>query len=265
MVDAVLALALTGLVFREAGFSIEPGVSAALLLMTVPLAWRRVYPLPVFGLVVAGALIAVTRAEYAGIAAIMVAAYSVGAYCRQSLLSLAALVSTAVAVGAIFRGDLPPVPNSVGAFLILLPLWLAGYAIRIRQLRADALEDKATRLERERERATQMALAEERARIARDLHDVVAHNVSMIVVQAGAALEVQTSHPEQARAALLAIESTGRGAMNELRSLLGVLTDTGSDLALAPQPGCAQIDFLVQQVRDAGLPVTLHVQGQQRQ
>ena len=269
VVDTILALSLAGLVFREAGFRVEPGVGAALLLMTVPLAWRRAgppwVPLLVFGLVVAGALSAVTHAPYAGIAAIMIAAYSVGAHSRYTLLSLAVLVGTAVFVGGIFHGtDMPPVPNSAGAFLVLIPLWLAGYAMRTRQLRADALEDRATRLERERELATQAALAEERARIARELHDVVAHNVSMIVVQAGAALEVQTSRPEQTRAALLAIESTGRGAMTELRSLLGILSDTGEDLALAPQPGVAQLDALVQQVRDAGLPVALRIQGQQR-
>jgi signal transduction histidine kinase len=269
VIDAALALSLAGLALRESGFRMEPGIDAALLLMTVPLAWRRAgnpwVPLLVFGLVVAGALVAVTHAPYTGITAIMIAAYSVGAYCRYSLLSLVVLVSTGVVVAKIFHGtDLPPVPNSSGAFLVLIPLWLAGYAMRLRQLRAETLEDRAIRLEQERVLATQAALAEERSRIARELHDIVAHNVSMMVVQAGAALEVQTSHPEQTRAALLAIESTGRGAMTELRSLLGILSDTGEDLALAPQPGVAQLESLVQQVRDAGLPVELYIRGQQR-
>jgi signal transduction histidine kinase len=279
MVDTALALSFAVLAFWDAGFGVEPGVGIGLLLMTVPLAWRRAgtpgvrpgsawvtawTPLLVFGLVITGALIAGTHAPYVGIPAIMIAAYSVGAYCHYTLSSLAVLVGTAVFVGRIFHGDMPSVPTSAGAFLVLIPLWLAGYAIRTRQLRADDLEDKAIRLERERELATQAALAEERARIARELHDVVAHNVSMMVVQAGAALEVQTSHPEQTRAALLAIESTGRGAMTELRSLLGILSDTGEDLTLAPQPGIAQLESLVQQVREAGLPVELQVQGQQR-
>ena len=275
MVDTALALSLAVLAFWDAGFRVEPGVGAGLLLMTVPLAWRRAgtppqawvtpwAPLLAFAAVIVGALIAVTHAPYVGIPAIMIAAYSVGAYCRYTLSSLAVLVGTAIFVGGIFHGDMPSVPSSAGAFLVLIPIWLAGYAIRTRQLRADALEDKATRLEREQELATRTALAEERARIARELHDVVAHNVSMMVVQAGAALEVQTSHPEQTRAALLAIESTGRGAMTELRSLLGILSDTGEDLNLAPQPGVAQLEFLVQQVRAAGLPVELCIQGHQR-
>jgi signal transduction histidine kinase len=262
LIDAALALALAvAALWEERGGAIDV---RAVVLLTAPLICRRRWPLLVFGLVVLGAVMVVPAAPYVGIASIMVAAYSVGAYDRYSLLSLVLLASTATFIAVAFRAELPALPEHTVPFLVTIPLWLVGYALRTRQLRADALADRAARLEREQELATRAALAEEQARIARELHDVVAHNVSMMVVQAGAALEVQTSHPEQTRAALLAIESTGRGAMTELRSLLGILSDTGEDLTLAPQPGVAQLASLVQQVRDAGLPVELRIQGQQR-
>ena len=231
------------------------------LLSTAPLAWRRRDPLPVFGLIVAGAIASAARPPYVVFAAIMIAAYSVGAYSRYRLLSLGVLLATGMGVVITYGGALPALPDWAGPFVILIPMWLVGNAIRIHQLRAEASEDRATRLEREQEQATQAALAEERSRIARELHDVVAHNVSVMVVQAGAARQVLTASPEQAREALLAVESSGREAMTELRNLLGLLSDDTADLALAPQPGVDQLESLVQRVSEAGLPVELRVEG----
>jgi signal transduction histidine kinase len=155
-------------------------------------------------------------------------------------------------------------PQWAGPYAILVPLWLVGNAIRSRQLRADAFEDRATRLEREREQVTQAALAEERARIARELHDVVAHNVSVMIVQAGAARHVLKTSPEQATGALRAVEASGREAMAELRHLLGLLSPDGGDMGLAPQPGVEQLESLVRRVGEAGLPIKLHIEGQLR-
>ncbi len=255
--DSALAFVLT--VLAAAG-----GGSPAALLATVPLAWRRRQPLLVFGLVVVGAIVANGFPPYVIFAAIMVAAYSVGAYCPHRLLSLGALLGTAAGIVIAYGGALPAVPDFAGPFVILIPMWLVGNAIRIRQLRAEAFEDRATRLEREQEQATQAALAEERSRIARELHDVVAHSVSVMVVQAGAARQVLTVSPEEAREALLAVESSGREAMTELRNLLGLLNRDGVDIALAPQPGVGELESLIQRVGEAGLPVQLHIEGRPR-
>jgi signal transduction histidine kinase len=255
-VAAMLAIALLVESVSDTS-TIRPQV----LLMAIPLAWRRTYPLLTFGLVLLGAIWAATYAQNIGFFCIIVAAYSVGTYSKYRLLSLAIFLATAIGVDAVYGGALPRFPNEAGPFLLLIPFWLVGMAMRARQLRAEAFEDKATRLESEQEEATQLALAEERSRIARELHDVVAHTVSVMLVQAGAARQVLTSAPEEAREALLAVEASGREAMTELRGLLGLLNQEGADVDLAPQPGIDQLDALIQRVRDAGLPVELSVEG----
>jgi signal transduction histidine kinase len=119
------------------------------------------------------------------------------------------------------------------------------------------------RLEQEKEFSAQLARNEERARIARELHDVVAHTVSVMVVQAGAARHIVETQPEQAVEALSAVETTGREAMAELRTLFGVIAPEDG-APRAPQPGMEQLPALVQRVRDAGLPAELHVTGAPR-
>jgi signal transduction histidine kinase len=126
---------------------------------------------------------------------------------------------------------------------------------------ANALEERARRLESERELSTRVALADERQRIARELHDVVAHSVSVMVVQAGAARTLLTRQPKRAAEALLAVESSGREALGELRHLLGLLTQPNAEPALAPQPGLDQLDRLVERVGNAGLQVDLQING----
>src|SRR5438105_5483925 len=179
--DVLLALVLTLVIVVESAagvswgpFSRPDAGSPAALLMTVPLAWRRRQPLLVFALVATGGVIAFRQAPYVGVIAVMVAAYSVGAYSRYRLLSLGVVVVTATVIVTVFHGALPPLPAAAGPYAISVSLSLVGHAIRTRQLRADAFEDRATRLERAQEQATQAAIAEERARVARELHDVVA-------------------------------------------------------------------------------------------
>jgi signal transduction histidine kinase len=270
--DVALALVLSVLVALEATMGPwgpkvwqDGGSTPAVLLMTVPLAWRRRQPLAVFVLIVAAAVSVFQQAPYVGLAALMIAAYSVGSHSRHRLLSLGVIIATVTIIATVFHvGGWPPLPNASAPYVIALSMWLVGNAIRTRQLRADALEDRATRLEREREQATQAAIAEERARIARELHDVVAHNVSVMIVQAGAARHVLKASPEQATGALRAVEASGREAMAELRHLLGLLSPDGEDVSLAPQPGVEQLESLVRRVGEAGLPVTLHIEGQPR-
>ncbi|QFZ19048.1 sensor histidine kinase [Saccharothrix syringae] len=144
---------------------------------------------------------------------------------------------------------------------------LAARLVRARRAFTRALEERGWLLEREREGAARAAVDSERARIARELHDIVSHNVSVMVVQAGAARRVLDAAPEQAAEALLAVEAAGRDTMTELRHLLGVLApsadgEDGGDLS--PQPGLARLGSLVDRIAFAGLPVEVRVSGEPR-
>ncbi|MDL4774021.1 sensor histidine kinase [Actinomadura xylanilytica] len=139
--------------------------------------------------------------------------------------------------------------------------WILGLHMRTRRAYLRSLEERAARLERERDTEVQMAMAAERARIARELHDVVAHNVSVIVVQAdGASFAIRTD-TRRAQQALETISATGRQALAEMRRLLGVLREGDAGGPYAPQPGVDQLADLVDQVRGSGLPVSLEIEG----
>ncbi|MFI8105840.1 sensor histidine kinase [Streptomyces sp. NPDC086023] len=147
---------------------------------------------------------------------------------------------------------------------------LALALVRARRRYRDALGEQGWLLEREREAAARAAVDTERARIAAELHDVVSHNVSLMVVQAGAAREVLTAMPDEAAAAIGAVEAAGRSAMTELRHLLGLLapaqdgTDRPYGEDLAPQPGLAGLGVLVDRISFAGLPVEVRISGEPR-
>ncbi|MFD7444283.1 sensor histidine kinase [Streptomyces sp. NPDC059909] len=144
--------------------------------------------------------------------------------------------------------------------------WVLGDSLRTRRAYFAQLEERASRLEKEREAQSKVAVAAERARIARELHDVVAHNVSVMVVQADGAAYVLDAAPDQARQALETISSTGRQALAEMRRLLGVLRtgDAPESGEYVPQPDVQQIEELVEQVRHAGLAVDFKVEGTPR-
>ncbi|MEV4973374.1 sensor histidine kinase [Streptomyces scopuliridis] len=152
--------------------------------------------------------------------------------------------------------------------------WLSVALVQARRLHHKALADRRWLLERERESAARTAVDTERARIAEELHDIVSHNVSVMVVQAGAAREVLTTLPDEAAAALLAVEGAGRDAMTELRHLLGLLAPSqhgenghdGADgmPALAPQPSLSRLSPLIDRIAFAGLPVEVRVSGEPR-
>jgi len=143
--------------------------------------------------------------------------------------------------------------------------WVLGRLTRIRRAYYVQLEDRAARLERERDAQAKIAVAAERARIARELHDVVAHNVSVMIVQADGASFVMDSSPEQAKQALATIAGTGRQALEEMRRLLGLLRSADSGSEYVPQPGVEQLPELLDQVRNAGLPVAFEVEGEPRE
>jgi signal transduction histidine kinase len=140
--------------------------------------------------------------------------------------------------------------------------WIAGYALHERSEQAEAAEVRAAQAEREREAAARVAVAEERSRIARELHDIVAHAVSVMVLQVGAVRHKLPDALADDADALRNVEQTGRTALGEMRRLLGAMRRDGDDLELAPQPGLARLDSLLEEVGRAGLPVELHVEGE---
>jgi signal transduction histidine kinase len=193
----------------------------------------------------------------ASLAAVMAGAYTAVAYGASIVGSMSLLLGAGVVLATVNDDTWPRLPGRAGVFVILLPLGLLGIAIRTARERAHASEQRAEAREREQAAATRLAVAEERARIARELHDVVSHHVSVMTIQAGAAGKVLDDDPDLARGALGAIEAGGREAMSELRHLLGVLAPGPDDDLLHPQPGLDQIGSLVEKVRTAGLPVSV--------
>ena len=169
------------------------------------------------------------------------------------------LVATVVVVYNI------PGTQTIGDY-VFIPLrfavaWVAGYALRERAERAEAAEERATHAERERESAARVAVAEERSRIARELHDIVAHAVSVMVLQVGAVRHKLPDASAEDRDALKGVERAGRTALAEMRRLLAAMRREGDEAELVPQPGLDGLDSLLDEVGRAGLPVELHVDG----
>jgi signal transduction histidine kinase len=243
----------------------------AALLLTLPLLVRRRLPILTAAAVLAGTGLALAfhRVSAGGdsiaqMAAMLVGVYSVGAYARAR----AASVAGAVAVGGLYLVITLTDPDQLDvgglaffAVLVFAP-YAAGRAMAVRRSREALLEGGVARLEREREALARAAVAEERARIARELHDIVAHCVSVIVVQAQGGGRMVRIHPQDAIGAFATIESTGQQALVEMRRLLGLLRAPDDELSLGPQPTVARLDELVDSVRAAGLPVELAVEGQ---
>jgi signal transduction histidine kinase len=179
---------------------------------------------------------------------------------RQSRLGLAIVLGGAAIV---VYND----PSHTGGALVFTPVlfgiaWIAGLALRERAAQAEAAELRAATAERERDAASRVAVAEERARIARELHDIVAHAVSVMVLQVGAVRHRLPDADGQDREALEAVEQAGRTALGEMRRLLGAMRRDGDAVELAPQPGLDAVEQLLEEVRRAGLPVRLHVEGE---
>jgi len=242
-------------------------------LTALPLAFRRYYPITVW-LVIAAAILMLRRPYVPPVAlgTAVYAAYGAVTHSRYRNLAIAVVGVVTIGVAGTIGPDLPRFPGRLTAIFAILPAAVAGLGIRELRRR---LADSTARLRRaaaDAEAATQRALAAERERIASELHDVVTHNVSVMIVQAGAARKIMASSPDDAEDALLAVESTGREAMTELRNLLGLLSpaadgqESGSapSGALRPQPGLGELDALIGRVAAAGLPVELRVSGEPR-
>jgi signal transduction histidine kinase len=271
--DSGLALVAAGLstaffVFELVGSGLPRGILALgyglALLHTLPLAARRRFPGAVLALGVASGL-AVAALGLSPIVlglAILVAVYSVAAYGNRwvSLAGLAAAEVGSVAV------QLTPgrfqAPTVVSNALVIGAAWLLGHFVGVRRAYTARLEERTAELEQAREELARRAVTKERLRLARELHDVVAHAMSVIAVQSGVGAHVASAQPEEAAKALAAIEATSRAALEELRRLLGVLRqDSEPQGDLTPVPGLADLDSLLAEVSKAGLGVRLRVEG----
>ena len=240
--------------------------------LAVPVVFRRAYPVAAFAAAIAvGALqVLINSKPNPTDLAIVILLYTLAAYTtrRISITGLAiCLVGSAAAVVRWMPDRLSMWDSLlVGSIMFAGPsliAWVFGDSMRYRRAYYTNLEDRAARLEAERDAQAQVAAAAERARIARELHDVVAHNVSVMVVQADGASYALGSDPDRARQALAAIAATGRQALAEMRRMLGVLRrdEDGTEPGRAPLPGIGQLGELLDQTRAAGLAVAFTVEG----
>jgi signal transduction histidine kinase len=267
--DSLLALVLgvptvVGLVADEQ-LEASPWLIGPLAALTaLPLGARRYRPLAVFVVTVAAWLAILLAGVDTFAPGVLVATYTLAAHCERQVALRAGVAAVLLLAPAHAQssGRLKA-EDAILTVVALVAAWILGDNMRTRRAYYRELEEKAERLEREREESERRAAAEEQARIARELHDVIAHNVSVMVLQAAGGREVIDTDPRRAGEALAAIEATGRDALAELRRLLGVVGDGGA--AIAPQPGLSHIDALVDQVRAAGLEAELVLEGDTRE
>jgi signal transduction histidine kinase len=196
--------------------------------------------------------------------ALLMCVYSIAAYGEERRALVAGVTAGVVilAVDFLRLGAGAHPENIIPIWVFCATIWFIGRTIHKSQLQAAQLRDLAAQLELEREKRAQTAVAEERSRIAREMHDVVAHCVSVMVVQSQAAQRLLEGEQRATRQALGSIETTGRQALTEMRRLLGTLRRTDAELTLVPQPSLRRLEDLIEQVREAGLPVELRVEGE---
>jgi signal transduction histidine kinase len=272
LVDGVLAFVLAfgglGTAFGYRRYLLIP----ATLGLTIPVIFRRTHPTGAFVTAVtigAVQLLLDVRTAPSDLS-IVVLLYTLAAYTTRRISVAGLIVCLVGSAGAVLRYP-PPELSEVnwllaGSIIFAGPsliAWVLGDSMRYRRAYYANLEEHAARLERDRDAQAQVAAAAERARIARELHDVVAHNVSVMVVQADGAAYALGTDPGRAREALTAISATGRQALTEMRVLLGVLrrNDESAETTLAPLPGLGQLDELLEQTRAAGVPVSCAIEG----
>lgn len=266
--DAAMAGGLSVLAVAMGPGTDSAGFSPAVLLCTVPLIVRRRWPIPVLLIALVGFSAAGNASNLAALMGGLIAAVSVGLDERHPVLGPIASAAVATGIAVEFGGGSNtqlPIPPWLTPFLLIGAAFLAGRVVADRQVLAERQLERANQLQREHDAAVTAAAEAERRHIARELHDVIAHSVSVMVVQAAAARHVVEEKPEASRDALLAVETSGHEAMAELRKMLGVLNEDGdSEAPMAPQPGIDRLDALVARVREAGLPVDLRVEGEAR-
>ena len=280
LLDVVLAVALAIVSIYVAsrvavaeGSDLQPGAVALLVAQSVALIVRRRWPMAVYSFV---GFITIAYAwlgypESVGGFGVLVAIYTVAAHVplREAVVAAGVyVVGMAASLIGFSRDAGVPLDVFLADFLVnllaLVLAWTVGVTIRTRRAYVASLEARAELLEREQEDNARLAVALERGRIAREMHDVVAHNVSVVVVQAAAAERLVETDPARARQAMRDVATTGRQALTEMRRLLGVLRDGEAVDDFGPQPGVAELRALASTVEDAGMQVELSVQGEER-
>jgi signal transduction histidine kinase len=241
--------------------------------LAVPVIFRRANPIAAYvtAVVFGGIQVLLGLRPMVTDVAILILLYTLAAYStrRVSIWGLAVcLAGSTIAIVRWLNFAVPDVLGRIAVTAVLfaapaLLVWVLGDSMRYRRAYYASLEDRAARLERERDAQARVAAVAERARIARELHDVIAHNVSVMVVQADGASYALATDPGRAREALAAISATGRQALAEMRRMLGVLRreEDGPTELRAPQPGVGELGELLDQARMAGLPVSFTVEG----
>jgi len=257
--DAALALALAAgavaVAVLRTGIPHRGAAVALAVLQTLPLVFRRSHPLPVLAVVTgASAAAAIISGTVIQPLSLLVALYTVAARCSRRDATRAAAATAVVLAWPLLRDS----GYGIGVTLLKAGFLAAGWVFGayLGELRARAAGNR-----REQQLQTARAVAEEQARVGRELHDIIAHTLSVIVVQAAAAGDVFDSRPDQARQALGSIEATGRQALAELRRVLAAIRPASQPAPPAPQPGLAQLDALIGQIRGTGLAVTVRING----
>ncbi len=268
---AVIGIGLTGAVLGQSKKDGPEGPLwfdvLAVLAIVLPLLARRRFP---FGAPVAVGVAAAsisfvdkTVVPFDGVTFVVgCAALFLAGLLRERAQAVAGFaVAEGVAAVVVHNDPSGGVGNFIVASIIFTIVWSIAFGVGRKSLEADEAKDRATRAEREREERAQVAVADERARIARELHDVVGHSVSVMTVQASAVRRLLQPNQQREREALLIVERTGREALAEMRRMVGVLRRPEEAPALAPQPSLEHLEKLVEQAREAGLPVELRVEG----
>jgi signal transduction histidine kinase len=265
--DLLLACGLLGLslVVGAQGSAGGPHLAVVLLALVAALGFRRRFPLTVLVFTATlGVAQDLLEPQFPPTTvAVLIAVYTVAAY--RERFRVAAAVVTVVALTAAGIGE----DTGLGTFFarlvfttaIVTAAFALGVNVRTRRAYLASLHDRAVRAERERDQESQIAAARERARIAREMHDIIAHNLSVMIALADGAAFAARTNGAQAEAAAKHVSATGRQALDEMHRLLTVLRSNGDDSPRAPQPGIAALDELVNQVRATGLPATWTVSG----
>lgn len=239
----------------------EVGIYLCAFVGNFALLWRRSHPWQVHAIVLCASILVLLGPMTDGVFALVFSLYSLGRYEADRRASLIGMLAALVfVVTDLFVLSVPSVGGTIAAGLVIV-FWYIGRRLRFRGEYLRLLEERAEHLERERSAESERAVVAERTRIAREMHDIVAHQVSLMTVQAGAAKTVSKSDPEAAGEAMAAVEKAGRHALTEMRHLLGVLRPIEQESALVPQPGISDLPALIREVNDAGPAVHLQMTG----